>query len=345
MTRYIIIGAGAVGGALGGRLVESGQDAVLVARGDHLSAMRDRGLRIRTPTMDVTVAVPAVAGPSEVRLTADDVLVIATKTQQLSTVLTTWADVEVHDGDRVIGTAGERLPVFTATNGVAAEDQALRYFARVFGICVWTPAVRVRPGEVVVRGAPVSGVLHLGRVPASESVLDQQLLDRVQRDWTAAGFSIRRPDDVMPWKYRKLISNLGNVFEALVGSTEQLAGLVEAAETEARHVYDAAGIRCTGEAEETAARASGFTVQPVPGVTEQLGGSTWQLLTRGTGDIETDYLNGEISLIAHRCGLSAPINTALARLGRQAAAEGSRPGDLTADDLARELGLPVPSRA
>lgn len=31
--RYIIVGAGAVGGAIGGRLAEAGHDVVLVARG------------------------------------------------------------------------------------------------------------------------------------------------------------------------------------------------------------------------------------------------------------------------------------------------------------------------
>ncbi len=338
MTRYLIIGAGAVGGGLGGRLVEAGRDAVLVARGDHLTAMQNRGLRLRTPTMDVTVPVVAVSGPSQLRLAPTDVLVVATKTQQLATVLGDWVDAPVHDGDRVVGTAGERLPLFTATNGVAAETLAHRYFARVFGVCVWMPAARLEPGEVVLRGVPVSGVLHVGRVPAPTTAADDRLLDQLARDWTAAGFGIRRPDDVMPWKHRKLISNLGNVFEALLGTTEGASPLIGAAAAEARAVFDAAGIEYTGDAEEEAARASGFRVEPVAGVVGDLGGSTWQSLIRGTGDIETDYLNGEIAAIAHRCGGTAPVNATLARLGRQAVLAGRRPGDLDLEDLARELG-------
>ena len=38
--RYIIIGAGAVGGTIGGRLFDSGHEVVLVARGAHLEALR-----------------------------------------------------------------------------------------------------------------------------------------------------------------------------------------------------------------------------------------------------------------------------------------------------------------
>ena len=40
VTRYIVVGAGAIGGAIGGQLTIAGRDAVLVARGDHLAALR-----------------------------------------------------------------------------------------------------------------------------------------------------------------------------------------------------------------------------------------------------------------------------------------------------------------
>ena len=46
------------------------------------------------------------AGPDELELTAEDVLVLATKTQQAHGALITWADVAVGDG-----TAGSRLPI------------------------------------------------------------------------------------------------------------------------------------------------------------------------------------------------------------------------------------------
>ena len=54
--RYIIYGAGAVGGTIGGKLFQSGHDVVLIARGDHLHAIRERGLRLRTPHGDDQLA-------------------------------------------------------------------------------------------------------------------------------------------------------------------------------------------------------------------------------------------------------------------------------------------------
>ncbi|WP_255544175.1 2-dehydropantoate 2-reductase N-terminal domain-containing protein [Micromonospora sp. ATA51] len=52
--RYVIIGAGAVGGTIGVRLGEAGRDVALVARGAHLDAIRDRGLILRSPDGTVT---------------------------------------------------------------------------------------------------------------------------------------------------------------------------------------------------------------------------------------------------------------------------------------------------
>lgn len=47
--RYVILGAGAIGGTMGGRLFESGHDVVLVARGAHQAAIAGRGLELRDP--------------------------------------------------------------------------------------------------------------------------------------------------------------------------------------------------------------------------------------------------------------------------------------------------------
>ena len=335
-NRYVIVGAGAIGGAVGGRLHQAGRSVVLVARGEHLAALRREGLRLRTPTEDVRLQVPVVGGPDEVTLTPDDVLVFATKTQQVEAALQTWADVDVHAGGEVVGTAGALLPALTALNGVAAESMALRYFARVVAVCVWMPSVHLVPGEVIIRGGPTSGMLHLGSVPPGRDV---DLVAGVAGDLVAASFDAPRPADVMPWKYRKLISNLGNGLQALVGPSGGSADLGAAVEREAREVLAAAGIEVTPDAEEAAARAAGFSMHHVPGVPDDVGGSTWQSLRRGTGNVETDYLNGEIARVAHGLGREAPLNARLASLVRQAAARGQQPGAVTAAELGEALGV------
>jgi len=335
VTRYVVVGAGAVGGAIGGRLFAAGAEVVLVARGEHLAALQADGLRLRTPEEDLRLRVPAVAGPGELELTDDDVVVLTTKTQQAEAALTAWADAPVRGG----GTAGERLAILTALNGVASESMAQRYFARVYAVCVWMPVVHLVPGEVIVRSTPTAGVFHLGRVPRTPAGGSEELLPALAEEWRGARLDTHLPADVMAWKYRKLITNIGNAFQALVGDNGRFGDLVRAAEQEARDVLDAAGIAYIDDAEEAAARAQSFTIAPVPDTPELMGGSSWQSLARGTGTIETDYLNGEIVLLAHQHGLAAPLNARVASLARQAAVARRKPGSVSAADLRGMLGL------
>ena len=52
------MGAGGVGGYFGGRLATAGHEVAMVARGPHLAALREHGLRVRSLKGDFTVEVP-----------------------------------------------------------------------------------------------------------------------------------------------------------------------------------------------------------------------------------------------------------------------------------------------
>src|ERR1700722_3194600 len=101
--RYIVIGAGSVGGTIGGRLAEAVHDVVLVARGKHLKALCTDGLTLLTPKAQVRPKVAAVGGPEELTLTPDDVLILAVKSQDSTPLLEQWSTQEVAGG----GTASE----------------------------------------------------------------------------------------------------------------------------------------------------------------------------------------------------------------------------------------------
>ena len=68
--KFVIAGAGAIGGYLGARLAKAGADVVLFARGPHLRAMEERGLRVVSPDGDFEVR-PAVTGDLSTIGTAD----------------------------------------------------------------------------------------------------------------------------------------------------------------------------------------------------------------------------------------------------------------------------------
>lgn len=340
----MIIGAGAIGGTLGGRLAQHdpAHPPLLIARGDHGEAIaRGGGLRLRSPDDDVRVPVPAAASPDDVRLETDDILVLATKTQAAETALREWVDRPVFpagsaNGSDPAGSAGDLLPVFTALNGVESERIAARYFARVFGICVWLPGVHLTPGEVVVRIAPSSGTFIVGRYGALADAADRDLLATLEADWTAATFRIFVVDDVMAWKYRKLLSNLGNALQALLGPDAASDDIATRLRTEATDLYGVAGIAIPTDDDERAWRGNAFDIRPVPGVDGDLGGSSWQSITRG-GSIESDFLNGEVALLARLHGRQAPLNATVQRLARQAATAGAGAGSMTVDQLVAAL--------
>lgn len=80
--RIVIVGAGAIGGYIGARLAKAGADVVLFARGPHLRAMQERGLRVVSPDGDFEVA-PQVAGDLTV-IGRADVVVLGVKAHALT---------------------------------------------------------------------------------------------------------------------------------------------------------------------------------------------------------------------------------------------------------------------
>ncbi|MBY8871460.1 ketopantoate reductase family protein [Micromonospora sp. PLK6-60] len=325
--RYVIIGAGAVGGTIGVRLGEAGRDVTLVARGAHLDAIRTRGLTLRTPDGAVTWRGPAADGPGQTSLPADTVLVLTVKSQDTAAALAAWVDAPVAGG----GTAGERLPLCTAQNGVANERAALRLFAAVHPVCVWLPATHLEPGVVVANGHPHPGMLHLGRYPTGSDGTTRA----VAADLTAAGFVAPVRDDVMRWKYGKLLSNLGNGLQALLGP-DVPERLVERVRAEGEAVLAAAGIAHTTPDEEAAERGDLVRHRRVDGA-ERAGGSTWQSLARGAGSAEADHLNGEVVLLGRLHGVPAPVNAAVQRAVRRAVRERIPAGGFPPAELEKML--------
>ncbi|MGV9263998.1 ketopantoate reductase family protein [Kitasatospora sp. NPDC003701] len=331
--RYIIIGAGAVGGTIGARLHEGGHDVLLVARGAHLAALRERGLRFGTPEGTRTLRIPVVGGPGGVDLRPDDVLLLAVKTQDTAAALADWAPRPVAGG----GTAGERLPLVCAQNGVENERLALRAFREVLAMCVWLPSNHLEPGRITAGGTPVSGVLRLGGYPAGDG---GGRAASIAADLAGSAFRAPVDAEVMRWKYAKLLGNLGNALDAVAGRIEgePLGGLQRRVTAEGAAVLAAAGIPHHDPLDQVRLAGEVLRQAPVAGAPRS-GSSSWQSLARGTGSIEADHLNGEIVQLGRLHGVPTPLNEALQRLANAFARTGRAPGSLTAEELAALLAL------
>jgi 2-dehydropantoate 2-reductase len=330
--RFVVYGAGAIGGVVGGRLAQAGHEVVLIARGAHHDAIRDEGLRLVTPdtvapgtvTLDtepVALSIPVVSHPAGIDFRDDDVVLMAMKSQHTGKALST-----------LLAHAPDTVSVVCMQNGVANEPAALRLFEDVYGVCVVCPALHLEPGVVEAHASPVSGILDIGRYPRGVGPLGE----KIAAAFASATFeSVARPD-IMRWKYGKLLNNLGNAVDALCGPDPGARVVHRRAWREGTAVIEAAGIDAVGPDEDAKRRGEGFQWGGAA-ASSRPGASSWQSLARGTGSIEADYLNGEIVLLGRQHDVPTPVNHLLQRLATAAAREGRRPGSLPVDELLEML--------
>lgn len=308
--RFVVVGAGAIGGTLAAGLTTAGVPTTVVARGAHGAAIAAGGLTLQTPDgtevvpLDVVGVVPA--------LEPGDIVVLAVKAGDTAAVL---AQID------------RPVPVVCVQNGVANERAAAAVTDEVYGACVMVPATHLEPGVVVAHWAGPRGMLDVGRHPTGVDDRAQRIADA----FAAAGFDARAVPDILRWKHFKLLMNLGNAVEALCGPDARGGPVAQRLEAEGRAVLDAAGIAYVSVEEDAARRAEALASVRYDG--RMTGGSTWQSLVRGAS-IETEWLNGEIVRLGAEHGVPTPVNERVLTRIREAA----RPGQLTEADLLDPTG-------
>lgn len=319
--RFVVYGAGAIGGVVGARLFENGHNVVLIARGAHYDAIRDRGLRIQSPDDDATLAIRVVDHPAQLDLTADDVIFLAMKSQDT-----------IGACQALSASAPRDIAVACFQNGVENERVVLRHFADTYAVCVMSPTAHTEPGVVLAQSAPVTGLFDIGRYPSGLDGRAHQIADALN---ASTFHSIARPD-VMRWKYTKLLMNLANSIEAVVTPDPRVGDLVELVRAEGEACLHAAGIDFASRDEDKERRGDRMDVRPVNGEFRG-GGSSWQSLARGTGTIETDYLNGEIVLLGREHGVPTPANALMQHTANRLAGEGAPPKSVPVETLLAQL--------
>ncbi|MEM6742609.1 MAG: 2-dehydropantoate 2-reductase N-terminal domain-containing protein [Pseudomonadota bacterium] len=320
--RLIIYGLGAIGGAVAAGLTRAGREVVGIARGDRLAALRERGLRFRTPLLEDRVRFPLVEDPARIEFRSGDALLLALKTQHVESAL-----------DRLRAAGWTSGPIFCALNGIESERLTLRRFPNVHGVLVMMPASYLDIDEACAYSHPRHGVFESG-LPQGGCDEDDLRFAELMEVGNIGGFAV---EDVMAAKTGKLLLNLGNVIGAAFGERDRddgdPAALRAAARAEAETVLRAAG-RPWREVGAADPRRDALMKQGEIAGARRAGSSTAQSLARGVGDIETDFLNGEIALHARLAGVPAPINAHLAALGARMARDGAAPGSA---DLGTEL--------
>jgi 2-dehydropantoate 2-reductase len=158
----VFYGAGGIGGYFGGRLLAADENVSFVARGRHAQAMRERGLRIKSPLGDAQVAVPSISD-NPAALPKADLIVFAVKMPDAESAVARLAPL-LKSGTVVLPFQNGVEIVDVLTRALGAEPVALG--------AAYIPAKILVPGVVEHAGGFASlrfGPLHAAQRPVLEA--------------------------------------------------------------------------------------------------------------------------------------------------------------------------------
>ena len=308
-----VYGSGAVGGYFGGRLAEAGEDVRFIARGRHLAAIREHGLRVSSVDGDFLVH-PARAADDPATLGPVDVVLLGVKA---------WQVPDAAEAMRPL--VGEQTFVVPLQNGIEAPEQLMAEIGRervLGGLCRVLAYVE-GPGHI--RHAGVTPYVAFGELDGSRTARVEMLREAFQR---TRGVTAEVPPDigVAMWSKFLFITALGGV-GAL---TREPIGVIRS-QAESRALL-------TRALEEIFAVAAGNRIAlPAGTVTETLA-FVDGLPEDGTASMQRDIMQGRPSeleaqvgavvRLGDRLGVEVPVHRmiyeALLPLERQARTTVSR---------------------
>jgi 2-dehydropantoate 2-reductase len=232
--RIAVFGAGGVGGYFGGRLAQSGQDVIFIARGDRLKAMVTNGLRVDSAKGDfVLKSVKATDDP--VQAGKVDVILVAVKAWQVASATESIRPM--------VGTDTFVVPLQNGLEAAAQLAAVLGDEHVVGGLCGLSAYI---VGPAHIRHAGAEPFVRFGE-------LDNRPSDRVhrlQKVFERAGVIVKIPEDIQVALWMKFLlitawSGVGAVTRTPIGvwrSLPETRQMAESALQEIIRVAKAHGI-------------------------------------------------------------------------------------------------------
>ncbi len=338
-NRYVIFGAGAIGIAVGGLLLQSGARVLFVARPAFAEALK-HGVTLRPEDgEDLLVRGDAVTRAAEITPAREDIIIITVKSQATGEVISDLA--EVYD---------RSATVVCLQNGIRNEAIAALRFDRIYAALVFLSAVQLRPELVMM---PKGRVVAIGNYPQGSD----DTARRICEDLARAGLDAIASAHTMAMKWGKLIANLNNATHTIVdywlerGMAEtEMRDLMREVREEGLRVLDAAGIEVeppAGEPSPIPIRKSTEALRrpPKPNdaamempVEKRTITSMLQDIYMGRRSHEAEFLNGEIVELGRRVGIPTPYNSTLLEIIDRMFEEGLKPPLYTPAELHAFVG-------
>jgi 2-dehydropantoate 2-reductase len=293
--RIAVIGAGGVGGAFGAALAKAGADVTFVARGAHLQAMRDKGLRVEGGRGETVIA-PAQATDDPATIGPVDFVLFCVKL---------W-DVETA-GAAIKPLIGPTTAVIPLQNGIDSSERLIPILGApaVMGGVAQISATIAEPG--VVRQVGTFMRLIFGELEGGLSARGDAFLGLCQK----AGFDATHSDQIMTELWMKFILLATNA--AITAATRapigilrddpDIAPLFPRASAEVAAVGRARGVKLPDDVVE---RVSGFTRSAPPTMMASMAHD----LIRGNR-IELPWLSGKVVSLGRELGVPTPVHEIL----------------------------------
>ncbi len=297
MKRIIVFGLGGIGGYIGARLggIGAGTELVFVARGAHLAAIRQNGLRFRSPDGAETVVRPFLATDSVAAAGRADAVFVCTKGYDLATAC-----------QALVPAVGPDTVVLPLLNGADIHDRVRSVIRNgvVLPGGIYISSTVMEPGLVVQAGG--KGNLFLGTDPSRPDYDQSAFLALLGQ----AGIPYDWQDDPFPAIWAKylfiagfgLVTGLSQKSIGEVIADPELAAMVMSIQREAAALARATGIKLPPDAAE-AAFEKGKSFPPATKTSFQR-----DLAVAGKPH-EGDLFGGTILRLAKETGLPAPTAT------------------------------------
>jgi 2-dehydropantoate 2-reductase len=296
MMKFAILGAGALGSAIGGLLTEAGHEVTLITRNrEHVDAINQTGLVLQTNGADRTVR--ARAATSAQGLPPVDCVILLVKSAQTHEAM-------------VAGTSllGADTCVLSLQNGLGHED----VLAKLIGLQRVLLGKTYVGGQIIAPGHVICG--HIGK-DTQIGELDGSVSPRVQaiaQAFNAAGLLTTVSDNIMGTVWDKLFINvatgaISGITRLAYGELYQMPQLQEcgvAAVAEAMQVAKARGVRTSITDPLQAWRKAGA------GLPAEFKPSILQTLEQGVRS-EVDFINGAVVKLGAQLGVPTPVNATL----------------------------------
>ena len=295
--RVAVFGTGGAGGYFGARLARAGEDVVFIARGEHLKAISERGLRIESVDGDFAVHPaqvtddPAEAGPA-------DVVIVGVKAWQVS------------EAAKKMGSLiGPETIVVPLQNGVEAADRLAAVLGpvHVLGGLARVFCFIVGPGCLRHLGGPAS--ITFGELDHSMS----GRVDRLRGILSRAGLAAEVPPDIHVALWEKFLfivpfGGIGSVTRASIGTLRMLSGTREMLAQGMREILCVARGRGIRLDDDIVGRTMAFVdTLPPDGTT-----SMQRDIIAGRPS-ELEAWNGAVVRLGKEVGVDAPLHDFLYR--------------------------------